>query len=172
VAHGEIDPRLRDAAARSPELAAMLVRKHGDPSSRYRRIALLVLGAALAIGILAATVSILPGALRARSDKRGEPAEEIDNSHYLRPLRTEREGPGEETAPFSGFAISVETEPPGALVTIAGVPRGEAPVLANVACKPGARLEIAAEKAGFRPARAGTSCREDTIVKLTVRLQR
>ena len=56
---------------------------------------------------------------------------------------------GEQVAPFSGFAVSVDTEPSGAVVTVAGVPRGEAPVLVGVECTPGATVEIAAEKGGF-----------------------
>lgn len=79
---------------------------------------------------------------------------------------------GEQVAPFSGFAVSVDTEPSGAVVTVAGVPRGEAPVLVGVECTPGATVEIAAEKGGFAVARAGTTCRADTLVKLTVRLRR
>jgi hypothetical protein len=164
----ETDRKLMEAAARSPELAAMLTGKHQDPSARYRRLAVLVLGGAVGIGILWTALAWLPG--RGAPADRREPAEEIDTSHYLRPLETEAAGPGEEIAPFSGFAVSVETEPPGALVTIAGVPRGEAPALANVDCKPGAKLEILAEKEGYPPARARTACREDTLVKLTVRL--
>jgi hypothetical protein len=170
MAQDPIDRKLEEAAARSPEIAAMLARRHREPAAHYRRLVLLVVGAAAAIGLLWVSASSL--ASRAAPERKTEPAEEIDDAHYLRPMKTARVGPGEETAPFSGFAISVETEPPGAIVTIAGVPRGEAPVLANVECTPGARLAVAAEKEGFRPARAETSCRADTLVKLTVRLER
>jgi hypothetical protein len=165
------DRTLHQAAARSPELAAMLASKHDDPSQRYRRLALLVSGAAVSLGLLWIALSALPGASRPAPEKRGEPAEEIDTSHYLSPLKTAASG-GEEVAPFSGFAVSVDTDPPGGIVTIGGVPRGEAPVLANLECKPGAKVAIAAEKAGFRSARAETTCRTDTLVKLTVRLAR
>jgi hypothetical protein len=167
MAHGDMDGRLREAA-RSAEVAAMLARTPDDPSRRYLRLSLLVAGAAVAIGLVWIGVSSMTGPRRAAPPH--EPAEEIDNSHYLSPIKTESAGPGEETAPFSGFAISVETDPPAGLVTIAGVPRGEAPVLANVDCKPGARLEIRAEKVGFPPARRETTCRADALLKLTIRL--
>jgi hypothetical protein len=166
----ETDRKLTEAAARSPALAAMLAGRHDDPSARYRRLAALIAVAAVVIGVLGAALAWLPG--RAPSARPSEPAEEIDTSHYLRPLETAAAGPGEEVAPFSGFAVSVETEPPGGLVTIAGVPRGEAPVLANLECKPGAKLEIRAEKEGFVPARVETACRADSLVKLTIRLRR
>ncbi len=165
----DTDRKLQQVAARSPELAAMLAGKHRDPSARYRRLAVFVGGATLAIGALWLSIALSPGERRA-AEKPREPAEEIDTSHYLSPLKTAAAGHGEETAPFPGFAISVETEPTGGLVTIAGVPRGEAPVLANVGCKPGAKLEIQAEKAGFPVALRETACREDTLVKLTIRL--
>lgn len=163
-----IDPRLEEAAARSPRLAAMLAGMKGGPAPSYRRLVALVVGAAAAVALLWVSASSL--ASRRTPERPHEPAEEIDNAHYLHPLKTAQVGPDEETAPFSGFAISVESDPPGAIVTIAGVPRGEAPVLANVDCTPGAKLVVSAEKAGFRPARAETACRTDTIVKLTVRL--
>jgi hypothetical protein len=164
----ETDRQLTQAAARNPELAAMLAGRHDDPSARYRRVAALVGIAAVAVGIAWAALTWLP--VPASGGARA-PAAELDTSHYLRPLETASAGPDEEVAPFSGFAIAVETEPPGALVTIAGVPRGEAPALANLECKPGARLEVRAEKEGFAPARAETACRADTLVKLTVRLR-
>jgi hypothetical protein len=168
MSRGEIDRNLQQAAARSPEVAAILAGKRDDPS-RYRRVVVLLAGGAVAVGLLWVAASALPGSGR---QKPSEPAEEIDTSHYLAPLKTAAAANGEETAPFQGFAISVDTDPPGGMVTIAGVPRGEAPVLANVDCKPGAKLAVAAEKEGFRPARAQTTCRTDTLVKLTVRLAR
>jgi hypothetical protein len=166
----EADRQLTKAAARNPELAAMLAGRHDDPSARYRRLAAMVGVAAVAVGIVWGALGWLPRP-RSAPARPHEAAEEIDTSHYLRPLETAAAGPGEEVAPFSGFAVSVDTEPPGALVTIAGVPRGEAPALANVDCAPGTKLEIRAEKEGFAPARAETACRADTLVKLTVRLR-
>jgi hypothetical protein len=169
MAHGETDRRLHQAGARSPEIAAMLAGRHDDPSTRYRRLALIVGGGAVGLGLLwLLATSLGPG--RKADARPHEPAEEVDNSHYLSPLKTAAAGPGEETAPFSGFAISVDTEPTGGIVTIAGVPRGEAPVLANVDCRAGAKLEIRAEKEGFPPARTSTTCRTDTLLKVTLRL--
>jgi hypothetical protein len=171
MAHGDLDRRLQDAAARSPEVAAMLAGEHRDPSDRHRRLVVLLAGAAVAVGLLWLSVSFM-GPRRGAPEKPREPAEAIDDSHYLGPLKTQAVAPGEETAPFTGFAVSVETDPAGGIVSIGGVPRGEAPVLANVDCKPGARLEIRAEKAGFPPARRVTTCRADALLKLTIRLGR
>ncbi len=137
-----------------------------DPVRRRRLVALAVGGAVVAtlVGLLAA----LP-----RSRGTSGAPEKIDGQEVLRPLNTAADpATGERTAPFDGFAVSVDTQPPGALVLVGGVPRGEAPVLAGVDCDPGEDVEIKAEKAGFRPARARTLCRSDTLVKLVVRLRR
>jgi len=132
----------------------------------YRWVALLVLGLVVGVGALWFGVRALrPGSSEV------EPPEAIDTDKYLRPIETAADPrSGEEVAPFSGFAVSVETEPLDALVTIAGVERGESPVLAGIDCKPGSKVQIRVEKAGFRPARATTTCRTDALVKLTVRL--
>ncbi len=124
---------------------------------------------ALAAGVAGAAALVFLGRGLLRGG-RHEPAA-LDTDRYLRPIETAADPrTGEEIAPFSGFAISVETEPPDALVTIAGVERGEAPVLAGIPCKPGAKVPIRVEKPGFRPARTATTCRTDALVKLTVRL--
>ena len=91
----------------------------------------------------------------------------------LAPLAAEREsGSGEEVAPFTGFAVSVESDPAGALVTVDGVPRGESPAFAGVDCVPGDRIEVRAEKPGFAPATSETACRADALVKVRLRLAR
>ncbi|HEX9399334.1 MAG TPA: PEGA domain-containing protein [Anaeromyxobacter sp.] len=172
MGRNEPDRRLDEAAKRSPELAAMLAGRHDDPSARYRRVATLVGGAVLGVGLLWLAVhSLSPGARRPEA-KAFEPAVEIDTSHYLAPIKTQAAGPDEETAPFTGFAISVDTEPGGALVSIAGALRGEAPVLATLACRGTEQVEVRAEKAGFSPVRRVVACRTDTLLKLTLRLEK
>jgi hypothetical protein len=96
-----------------------------------------------------------------------------DRVRLLEPIQPRADAQtGEQVAPFSGFAVSVDTVPGGALVSVGGVPRGEAPVLAGLECSPGDQVEITAEKSGFAVARTTTLCRADTLVKLTVRLRR
>jgi hypothetical protein len=162
------DQRLLAAMSKNPELAAILAARPGGDGARYRRLAALLAGTAVAVGLLAAAAwSTKPWRGRA-----SELATEIDRGVYLAPIKTERTAPGEETAPFTGFAVSVETDPPGALVTIGGKPRGEAPVLAEVACRGTEKIEIRAEKAGYAAARRELGCRADTLVKMTLRLER
>lgn len=109
-------------------------------------------------------------ALRPRTPAAGHPAPTaVEGSQLLPPLAVRAEG-DELTAAFDGFAVSVETDPPGAVVTVAGAARGESPVLAGVECTPGAPVEIVAELAGRSPARRATTCRADTLVKLVLRL--
>ncbi len=140
--------------------------EHAARPPSYRWAVLLALGLACGLGILWAAARALRPA-----DRPHEPAEAVDTDRYLRPFETAADpSTGEEIAPFSGFAVSVETEPPDALVTIAGVERGEAPVLAGIECKPGTKVAIRVEKPGFPAARTATTCRTDALVKLTVRL--
>jgi hypothetical protein len=163
----EVDRRLEAAASANPELAALLAGQHDDPSARYRRLASLVGGLALAAGLVVAV------AYATRPWRRShEPAVEIGRSQLLMPIKTERGAAGEETAPFTGFAVSIETDPPGALVSIGGALRGEAPVLASVTCRGTEKVEVLAQKPGFRPARRELACRADTLVKMTLRLER
>ncbi len=144
----------------------MLAGRHDDPSQRYKRIAAIVGVAALAAALLWVVTSALP------RPKKSEPALEIDRSVYLAPFKTEPTPTGEETSPFAGFAVSVDTDPAGALVAIGGVVRGEAPVLASVTCRDGDKVAIRAAKEGFRTVRRELACRADTLVKLTLRLER
>jgi hypothetical protein len=103
---------------------------------------------------------------------RGRPAAPSYFDAALPPLEAEHDQrTGEDVAPFSGFAVSVETVPPGALVVVDGVARGEAPVLAGLDCSPGREIEIRAEAAGRRAA-ARVACRTDALVKVTLRLER
>jgi hypothetical protein len=160
------DRRLEEAMQRSPELAAMLAGRREDPLRRWRRLATLV-------GAVAVAVLVLWLAARAISRWRGrdEPAVEIDRSVYLPPIKTVKAPTGEETSPFTGFAVSVDTDPHGAVVTIGGKVRGEAPVLANVECQGTEKVRIVARKEGFRPAQHELACRADQLVKLTLKLE-
>lgn len=160
----EADRTLQAAATRSPELAAMLAGKHDDPSARYRRLAVIVGVLALGLGLLWAVTASLS------RERKSEPALEIDRSVYLPPIETSPAAGGEETSPFAGFAVSVDTDPAGAVVAIAGQERGEAPVLASVTCRHGEKVAIRAEKDGFKPLRRELACRADTLVKVTLRL--
>jgi hypothetical protein len=124
---------------------------------------LLLLGLAVAIG--AAYVVV-------RGRAKPETTRELADGELLAPIHARADpATGEETAPFQGFAVSVETEPAGALVSVAGVPKGESPAFAGVDCVPSQDVEVAIERRGFQPARRTTRCRANTLVKLSIRLQ-
>lgn len=175
---GDPERRLAEAAARSPELAAMLAAgRVGRRPRRPSRAALALAGVA-AGAIVAALTAGLTG-------KRGPepvtpppavaPAPEAPSppGTLIPPLETARDAAtGEEVAPFSGFALSVDTEPPGAVVAVDGAVRGESPVFVGLACTPGAPISVRAEKPGLPPREARTACRADTLVKLRIRLGR
>jgi hypothetical protein len=168
----EIDQALADLPDRervpptpAPEVnVSALLRLGEDAAARpWLRLALVVALAAIAVG---AGVALWPR----KPPQREIP--EMDFSTYLPPIKTEKTASGEETSPFTGFAVSIETDPAGAVVSIGGVVRGEAPVLANVSCRAGEPVEVRAERQGFAPARRQVACRADTLVKLTLRLER
>jgi type II secretory pathway pseudopilin PulG len=77
---------------------------------------------------------------------------------------------GTTTVPFDGFAVSVESEPAGARVTLDGRPLGETPVMASVKCAPGASLDVVVEKGPLPPRRVPVRCQADTLVRLSLRL--
>jgi hypothetical protein len=150
----------------TPDLAA-LFRAASPPPAWWRRpavlLALLAAAAAAAVGgALALSSRVTPGeGMGAEGDRTLSPiAASLDP-------RT-----GERTAPFEGFAVSVETIPPGALVSIDGVERGEAPLLSNLACAPGDRVEVTARLPGLAPGRVETTCRANTLAQVVVRLSR
>ncbi len=167
------DPQDRpreETTDRSAELAEMLSPSRDDVRRRRRRLAALAGAAARAIllGALAVRELVRPKP----PERRHEPADEIDRSVYLPPIKTQKAPNGEETSPFTGFAVTVDTEPAGAVVSIGGKVRGEAPVLANVDCRGTEKVAVVARKDGFRPATRELACRADTLVKLTLRLER
>lgn len=171
---GDPERRLAEAAARSPELAAMLGGRGGRRSAGGRRVALL-LAAVASLALVAVAVAV----------RRTSPQPSTGEGAAAAPLRA-GESPGTLIAPleaaadpttgevvsaFSGFAVSVETEPPGAIVTIDGKVRGESPVFAGLDCRPGDEVRIRAEKAGSGAAKATTTCRADTLVRRSLRLR-
>lgn len=76
----------------------------------------------------------------------------------------------EQTAPFQGFGLSLESEPDGASVTVDGRTVGETPLLAGHRCEPGATVKIRVARDPFPARELTTLCRADTLVKLRVRL--
>jgi hypothetical protein len=161
----EASPRREPEPAASPFLVSP-----DEPAPPPRRSALPIgLGAlaAAAVVIVLVVWLVAPRSATVTLEGGGEKGRALDPIQPRSDART-----GEKVAPFSGFAVSVDTDPPGAVVSIAGVPRGEAPVLANLDCAAGDRVEISAEKAGFPVARTATACRSDALVKLTLRLRR
>ncbi|HSN91877.1 MAG TPA: hypothetical protein VLS93_11670 [Anaeromyxobacteraceae bacterium] len=141
----------------------------GEPPRRPGRGGL---GRGARIAIVAATVAAGAGALwLSRSPRDPAVAGSVPGGQVLAPVAGERDATtGEEVVAFQGFAVSVETEPPGALVTVDGVPRGEAPAFAGVDCSPGEAVEVQAEARGRAPVHVRTACRRDALVKLRLRL--
>jgi hypothetical protein len=72
----------------------------------------------------------------------------------------------------TGFVLLVETEPAGALVSVDGVARGEAPASMNLDCPPGKSLQLQTALAGYAPLSHALACRSDRMVKLRARLRK
>jgi hypothetical protein len=100
-----------------------------------------------------------------------EPAVAVERSQLLPPLAVTGDG-DELTAPFEGFAVSIDTDPPGGKVTVGPEVRGDAPLLAGVPCAPGEPVELTATLPGGATVKRVTTCRKDTLVKLTLRAAR
>lgn len=133
--------------------------------ARGRRRAVVVLALVLLAGAAAAAFIVL------RAPRDAVAVGRIGDGTLLRPLAAAPDpATGEVVAPFTGFALSVETAPAGAEVSIAGQPRGEAPVLAGVDCAPGDAVEVVATRGAAR-ARHTTTCRADALVKLRLVLR-
>src|SRR5512133_746187 len=110
-----------------PEVAAILAGTRPRASTRR----LLVAGAAAAL-VLAGGIA---GLLALRPHPPAEPQPELRakwTGTLLQPVGASATGDQERVAPFSGFALQVETEPPGAVVEVDGVVRGESPVFTGV----------------------------------------
>jgi hypothetical protein len=76
----------------------------------------------------------------------------------------------EQTAPFQGFGLSLESDPEGATVAVDGRVLGETPLLTGLTCTPGAILRLRVSREPLPVRELTTACRADTLVKLRVRL--
>jgi hypothetical protein len=94
------------------------------------------------------------------------------SSRTMAPRAPRRDAAGDLVSPFEGFGLSIETRPPGARVLVDGRDLGETPLLASVACRPGATLQLALERRGARPHRQAVRCRADELLHLAVELKR
>jgi hypothetical protein len=131
--------------------------------------------------VLRSVLGRSPGAVReAAPDLRQTSAdlaevtrENWGKAEFISPHKEELDrASGEVLLPFQGFAVSVETEPAGARVTVDEREIGESPALAAVECQPGSPVRIRVEKAPLHPQERTTRCRADKLVKLRVRLTR
>jgi PEGA domain len=151
-----------------PEVAAALAGRPRRAGSRR-----VVLAAAVAAIVLAGGVAGLL-ALRPRPHP-SSPEPELRakwTGTLLQPVGASGTGDQERVAPFSGFALQIETEPPGAVVEVDGVVRGESPVFTGVDCAPGAKVVVRVRAPGRAPAERVTACRANALVGLTLRLRR
>lgn len=79
---------------------------------------------------------------------------------------------GERVRRFQGFGVSVESVPAGAWVRADGAELGTTPLVASVACTPGARVVVEVGGPRLRMVRRVLTCRADQLVELSLRLQR
>jgi hypothetical protein len=78
----------------------------------------------------------------------------------------------EQTAPFQGFGLSLESDPEGATVAVDGRVLGETPLFTGFPCTPGEILRLRVSRDPLPARELTTACRADTLVKLRVRLGR
>lgn len=90
----------------------------------------------------------------------------------IAPRKTPGDETGNVTLPFQGFGLSVESEPAGALVHAGDRELGETPLVAGVDCAPGSEVKVRLQKPPLPGRDLTVRCRADTLVKLSVRLDR
>jgi hypothetical protein len=97
--------------------------------------------------------------------------ESLGKSTVLAPQEAKVDAAGERIRWFQGFGLSVESEPKRAAVRVDGRDVGETPLVTTVDCAPGDEVVIEVHKKGRKPQRRTTTCREDTLVELRVKLR-
>jgi hypothetical protein len=166
-----------------PDLDAVRAALEAESRSDLPRPRLILfalgLAAALGAGLLGARSLLRPAGERRvtmeeAAEAQREVAESWGRSETMAPrVARIEEGSGERVSPFAGgFAVSVDSRPPGGRVRVNGREVGEAPVLAGVDCRPGEPVAIRVEKAGLRAATRTTRCRADAVVHLELALTR
>ncbi len=79
----------------------------------------------------------------------------------------------EQTAAFDGAEIlMVESEPEGASVRVDGNDKGNTPASITLDCVPGKPIKVDVARKGYASAQHLTFCRNDTMIKLYVRLRK
>lgn len=78
----------------------------------------------------------------------------------------------EESSAFEGYVLVVDSEPSGATVLVNGKNQGEVPVSVGLDCNPGDRVLVELSLQGFERARHTTTCKRDTMVKVSARLRK
>src|SRR5690348_10018657 len=95
--------RVPPPPAKVPDLDVAALLRQGEDAPSFRpglRLALVVAVAAIALG---AAYALWP-----RTPPKAE-IPEMDFSTYLPPIKTQKTAAGEETSPFTGFAVSIDT---------------------------------------------------------------
>jgi hypothetical protein len=98
--------------------------------------------------------------------------EGLSRSSTLAPAEAAVDATGERVRRFEGFGVSVESTPPGAWVRANGEALGTTPLVASVPCTPGAELVLEIGGPRLRTVRRAVTCREDTLVEVSVKLAR
>lgn len=78
----------------------------------------------------------------------------------------------EESSEFEGYILMVDSEPGGATVLVNGKDQGEVPVSVGLDCSPGDRVLVELSLQGFERVRHTTTCKRDTMVKVSARLRK
>jgi hypothetical protein len=74
--------------------------------------------------------------------------------------------------PAPGCVLRVTSEPPGGRLSVNGIGRGEAPMIANVFCKEGQPIHLRVEAEGYSPWEREVECREGQSLAVEARLSK
>jgi len=120
----------------------------------------------------APTVDEIEAARAARVEEARISKRVWEHAEVIAPREATALPDGTTVLPFQGFALDVETTPPGARLVVNGRALGQTPLVAQVDCRPGDPVEIRLELAGRKPHRRTVACRADTLLGLAVALSR
>ena len=155
--------------ARAAENAQTIMTRSGLPLILGIAGLLVLLAAAAAVVLWPKAQDLVAGA-GAGAGAEAKPSIYAVGASSGKPLKPG--GVSVDESDDEGFVLMVESEPPGASVSVDGTVRGEAPAAMNLDCTPGAQLKVELTREGYAKLEHTLACGKDRMVRLRAKLQK
>lgn len=169
------DPRLDPSRPGATRRIPLVSRRDGPPPPRSTVGVVLQLASGLC-GLAAAAMFVLP---LVRGEVSGgtryvtlTPGLDSAGSGSSAAVEVAPGQAREERSNFKGAILMLNSEPSGATVVVGGQNQGETPVSVGADCVPGKPISVTFSMRGYDKVTHETLCPEDTLVKVTARLQK